>query len=59
MRAMSVCFNFTKEKREYFERPMLEQMEYEQSAEYKKAQQEKLFATLKIMQDNFNRNRGK
>ena len=59
MRAMAVCFNFSKEKVEYFERPMIEQMEYEQTKEYRIAQQEKLFAALKIMQDNFNRSRGK
>jgi hypothetical protein len=57
MRAMAVCFNFSKEKIEYFERPILEQIEYEQSAEYKKAMQEKLFASLKLMQANFERNK--
>ena len=57
MRAMAVVFNFSKEKIEYFERPMLEQIEYEQSAEYKKAMQEKLFASLKLMQANFERNK--
>ena len=57
MRAMAVVFNFSKEKIEYFERPMLEQIEYEQTAEYKKLMQEKLFASLKIMQANFERNK--
>ena len=59
MRAISVCFNFSKEKREYFDKPMLEQIEYEKTDEYKKIMQEKLFASLKVMQSNFERNKGK
>lgn len=59
MRAISVCFNFSKEKIEYFDKPILEQIEYEQTAEYKKLAQEKLFASLKIMQANFERNKKK
>lgn len=59
MRAISVCFNFSNEKREYFDKPMLEQIEYEKTDEYKKIMQEKLFASLKVMQSNFERNKGK
>lgn len=59
MRAMQVHFNFSKEKVEYFEKPILEQIEYEKTPEYKKLMQEKLFASLKMMQANFERNKKK
>lgn len=59
MRAIAVCFNFSNDKVEYFEKPIFEQIEYEQSEQYKIDQQEKLMAMLKTMQANFELNKGR
>lgn len=60
MRAISVCLNTSKtEKIEYFDKPLLEQVEYERTQEYKRLAQERLFASLKLMQANFERNKGR
>lgn len=57
MQAMSVVFNFSKEKREYFDRPLIEDMEYKNSKQYRIDQQKQLLAMLETMQSNFERSK--
>lgn len=57
MRAMSVCFNFSTEKIEYFDKPLIEEMEYINSEQYKIDKQKELMAMLETMQLNFERSK--
>jgi len=57
MQAMTVCFNFSKEERKYFDRPLIEDMEYKQSPQYRIDLQKQLMATLETMQKNFERSK--
>lgn len=57
MQAMSVCFNFSKKEIEYFDKPLIEEMEYRNSAQYRIDGQKKLLAMLETMQMNFERSK--
>lgn len=57
MQALSVVVNFSKEERKYFDRPLIEDMEYKQSKQYQIDLQKQLMATLETMQRNFERSK--
>ena len=47
----------SKEERKYFDRPLIEDMEYKQSPQYRIDLQKQLMATLETMQKNFERSK--